>query len=362
VLDRIGNWLRGYERLKERGDRSFLGGDFDQARAWYARARSTVAESDPRALSLDSLLRFCENQSSRGDGWQPRDVDEEPLRPGLDALFELAIEDKPAARAEAYRILGDEFRAGYVALIQGRAEHAAALLERAAARAPSSFVVHLELGRTQSLAGRLDRAREALEVAERLSPEDDEGRLLLSAVNVELGRFPEARKYLLPLLESGAAKPEVSFLMGRTLAGMKRVDEALDRFRETARMEPRFHEAFFEAGVLLSGRGDVEAAFQLLNRAAALAPDEIRYNREILSLVLAHRLDEEAGLAACDRLMVTDEDNRWQYLQWIAELYIRRGWKREARDPLQKALALLPRERAHERQRIEERLESLQNA
>jgi tetratricopeptide (TPR) repeat protein len=249
-----------------------------------------------------------------------------------------------------------------VALIQGRAEQAAALLERAAARAPSSFVVHLELGRTLSLAGRLEPAREALEIAERLSPADEEGRLLLAAVNVELGRFAEARKSLLPLLESGTARPEVSFFMGRTLAGMDRVDEALDRFRETARMEPRFHEAFFEAGRLLAARGDIEAAFQLLNRAAALAPDEIRYNREIVSLVLAHRLDEEAGLAACDRLMVTDEDNRWQHLQSIAELYIRRGWKREARDPLQKALELVPPERRHERHRIEERLESLQNA
>jgi tetratricopeptide (TPR) repeat protein len=362
VLHRIGNWLRGYERLKERGDRSFLSGDFHQARHWYVRARSMMGEADSRALALDSLLRFCEEQNARGEDAPARDADDELLRPGLDALFELAIEDKPATRREAYRILGGEFRSGYVALIQGRAEQAVELLERAAARAPSSFVVHLELGRTLSLAGRLDRAREALEVAERLSPGDEEGRLLLAAVNVELGRFAEAKKYLEPLLEGGAAKPEVSYLMGRTLAGMKRIDEALDRFRETARMEPRFHEAFFEAGLLLAARGDVEAAFQLMNRAAALAPDEIRYNRQILSLVLTHRLDEESGLAACDRLMVTDEDNRWQYLQWIAELYIRRGWKREARDPLQKALALVPRERADERQRIEERLASLGNA
>lgn len=320
-----------------------------------------VAETDPRALALDSLVRFCEDQTGLAQSAVPRDAAEELIRPSLDDLFELAIEDKPAARREAYRILDEDFRAGYVALIQGRAESAVILLERAAARAPSSFVVHLELGRTLSLAGHLDGAREALEVAEGLAPDDDEGRLLLAAVNVELGRFPEARRYLLPLMERGSARPEVSFLMGRSLAGMGRIAEALETFRQTARMEPRFHEAFFEAGMLLAARGDVEAAFGLLNRAAALAPDEIRYNREILSLVLAHRLDEEAGLAACDRLMVTDEDNRWQYLQWIAELYIRRGWKREARDPLQKALALVPPERGQERHRIEERLESLQN-
>jgi tetratricopeptide (TPR) repeat protein len=140
---------------------------------------------------------------------------------------------------------------------------------------------------------------------------------------------------------------------------MNRGDDALEAFRETVTMEPHFHEAFFEGGRLLRGRGDVDGAFQLLSRASGLAPDEVRYNRELASLVLENNLDEEAGLAACDRLMVTDEENRWQYLQWIGELYIRRGWKREARDPLQKALSLVPPDRGSERHAIEARLESL---
>ncbi len=110
---------------------------------------------------------------------------------------------------------------------------------------------------------------------------------------------------------------------------------------------------------MLRRRGDSEAAFELLNRACHLAPDEIRYNRELAELVLSDGHDEEAGLEACDRLMVNDEDNAWQYLKWIAELYIRRGFIREARDPLQKALNLVPRDRATERMEIERRLASL---
>jgi hypothetical protein len=57
--------------------------------------------------------------------------------------------------------------------------------------------------------------------------------------------------------------------------------------------------------------------------------------------------------------MITDEERRWQYLHWIGELYIRRGWRREARDPLTKALALVPSERKSERLEIEQRLQSL---
>jgi len=245
-----------------------------------------------------------------------------------------------------------------VALVQGNAKRAVQLLDKAAAATPSSFVVHLELGRAQSLGGRLEDAKAALEIAERLAPEDDEGRILAAAVHIETGGFAQARARLLPAIDRGGG-PEARFLLGKALAGLRRLDEALDAFRETVLMEPHFHEAFFEAGLLLRGRGDIEGAFELLKRASGLAPDEVRYSRELASLVLENALDEEVGLAACDRLMVADEENQWQYLQWIAELYIRRGWKREARDPLEKALSLLPSERRSERHAIEARLQSL---
>jgi len=156
--------------------------------------------------------------------------------------------------------------------------------------------------------------------------------------------------------------PDITFLLGRSLAGANNSDAALEKFRETVKREPRFHEAFFEAAKVLRRRGDSEAAVELLNRACQLAPDEIRYNRELVELVLSDGYvgdDEEVGLAACDRLMVNDEENAWQYLKWIAELYIRRGFIREARDPLQKALNLVPRDRATDRMEIERCLASL---
>jgi tetratricopeptide (TPR) repeat protein len=360
VLTRFWDRLKGYDRLKERGDHLFLAGEFGRALPEYLRARSVLSHSDHRLHALDSLIRSCERQAEQGLGEeQGRDEGEDPYYPGLDDLFELAIGDKTPSRAEAYRILGRDFRAGYVALVQGSARRAIPLLEDAAAGAPSSFIVHLELGRALSLGGRFGEAKAALEIAERLAPEDEEGRILAAAVHIETGGFAEARARLVPLIEGGGGGPEARFLLGKALVGLNRGEEALEAFRETVTMEPHFHEAFFEAGRLLRGRGDIEGAYQLLSRAAGLAGDEVRYNRELASLVLENHLDEEAGLAACDRLMVTDEESRWQYLEWIGELYIRRGWKREARDPLQKALSLVPPELRTERQAIETKLKSL---
>ncbi len=354
------NRLKGYDRLKERGDHLFLSAEFERARREYQRARSVLSSSDHRAQAIDALIRSCERQEKCGpNGEGYGGTGEELDAPSLDDLFELAIGDKPSSRAESYRILGRDFRSGYVALVQGNARRAVGFLEKAAAATPSSFVVHLELGRALSLGARLKEAGAALEIAERLAPEDDEGRILAAAVHVETGRFTEARARLLPLIERGGGGPEARFLLGKALAGLNRVDEALDALRETVAMEPHFHEAFYEAGRLLRGRGDLEGAFALVSRACGLAPDEVRYNRELASLVLDHRLDEEAGLAACDRLMLLDDENRWQYLHWIGELYLQRGWKREARDPLEKALLLVPEERRSERQAIESRLRSL---
>jgi len=360
VLMHFWHRLKGYDRLKERGDHLFLAGEFERALGEYLRARSVLSSSDTRVHAMDSLIRWCERQRARDQREEDdRSEGEDLYFPGLDDLFELAIGDKSPSRAEAYRILRHDFRAGYVALVQGSARRAVQILQEASAGAPSSFVVHLELGRALSLAGRFDEAKAALAIAERLAPEDEEGRILAAAVHVETGGYQQARARLLPVIERGGGGPEARFLLGKALAGMNRGDQALEAWRETVSMEPHFHEAFFEGGRLLRERGDIEGSFQLLSRASALAPDEVHYNRELVSLVLENNLDEEAGLAACDRLMVSDEENRWQYLHWIGELYIRRGWKREARDPLQKALSLVPSERRSERCAIEELLKSL---
>ena len=369
------NYLYGYERLRHRGDRLFLSGEFERARVEYSSARAVLREGDHRATTIEALLRECDALAGLrassgivhkvvapdlpGVHEAPANTEEGGFYPGIDDLFELAIADKSRGRIDAYRVLGDDFKAGYVALVQGNAERAVGSLAASAKEKRASFVVNLELGRALALAGRMDQAREALKTAERSAPSDVEVSILLCAVNIDLGRFDEARERLEVLARDESDDPAITFLLGRSLAGAKKGDAALEKFRQTVKKEPRFHEAYFEAADVLRRRGDSEAAFELLNRACHLAPDEIRYNRDLAELVLSNGHDEEAGLAACDRLMVNDEDNAWQYLKWIAELYIRRGFIREARDPLQKALNLVPRDRVTERMEIERSLASL---
>jgi len=369
VFARIVNRLYGYDRLRRRGDQLFLSGEFERARLEYEKARTVLGSADHRRLAIDALIRDCGRHHRGGVAAvpvQPERASREPggggdaFHAGLEDIFELAIADKGEERVHAYRALDSGFKAGYVALVQGDAPRAIRLLSEVAARPGASFVVHLELARAHSLEDQMALSREALALAEKLAPNDWETRVLAAAVDIELGRFEAAHQRLLALRRPEAEpEPEISFLLGRALSGLNRNDAALEMFRATVHREPHFHEAFFEGGKLLGAVGDREAQFELLSRACALAPDEVPYNRELVAVVIASELDPEAGLAACDRLLATDEDNAWEYLSWVAELYLRRGWKREARDPLTKALELVPNDRRAERDAIERRLAEL---
>lgn len=361
MLGKFISRLVGFNRYKQRGDRFFLESDFAGALREYRRARSTLAPSDYRAATMDALIRECSTRI--GESVQHEEVveDEPPsFMPGLGDLFELAIADKPGERLKAYQGLGKDFEAGYVWLVQGDADRAIPNLREAARKNASTFILQLELGRALSLSDDMESARFELEKAIRLNPSDLEGLNLLAAVHLQLGRFDEASRILDPLTQKEDAGPETYFLLGQCLKGQGREDEALEMFRETVAIDSLFHEAFFEGAMLLKKRGDIPNALPLLSRACAISPDEVSYNLEIVEWVLEQDLDVEIGLAACDRLMVVDESNQWRYLAWVAELYLRRGWKREARDPLSKALKLVPPDRTDDRLRLQRQLDELE--
>lgn len=368
--------LVGFERMKQRGDRFFLDGDFGRARGQYERARKLLPELDYRIPTLDALIRECAVRTgtailpppslpavdiTHDTSGRSASVDEgEPFVPDATDLRELAVAGKPPARAALYRGQGPEFDYGYVALVQGDAPVAVERLRWASRKAPGSFVVRLELGRALAMASEMNAARVELEQAVRLRPSDREAMSLLAAVHLQLGQHAEAEKILRPLIDRDGSEAESHFLLGQCLAAGGDTQAALEQFREAVRRDGTFHDAYFEAGRLLRGENDNRGALGLFVQACALLPDDVDYNRELATLVLERGLDVEPGLAACDRLMVTDEENRWEYLGWIAELYLRRGWKREAIDPLRKALEFVPAEKTQEALALRKRLTELE--
>lgn len=364
----------GFERTKQRGDRFFLDGDFHRARHQYERARAVLPELDYRIPTVDALIRECSVRT----GEPPASVhwssppsplaleradasdEESAFVPDMKDLLELAIAEKSAPRAGLYRGLGSEFESGYVALVQGDAPRATERLRLASRKAAGSFVVQLELGRALGMAGEMNAARVELEKAIRLLPLDVEALSLLAAIYLQLHQYSEAERILLPIADREGSAAESSFLLGQSLAGQGRRQDALNRFREAVERDAGFHDAYFEAGKLLRQEKDDRGALRLLVQACSMVPDDVEYNRELATLVMDRELDVATGLAACDRLMITDEENRWEYLGWVADLYVRRGWKREAIDPLRKAIDLVPPQRTRERLSLQRRLVALE--
>ncbi len=367
--------LVGYQRYKSRGDRFYLAGDYRRALIAYRSARSLLSVTDVRLAAVEPLLRECAERTGLADRRSffssdlASDAEGASFQPGISDLFELAIAGKPEERAALYRGLGAEFEAGYVALVRGEGVEAVRRLQAAARGRPPAFIVELELGRAESLVADFESAARSLEKAVRLSPADPEALNLLAAVRLERGEFQEALDTLAPLdplLLNGRAGAEILFVSARALAALGQPQAALGRLKEAVGKASGFHEAYFEGGQLLLAAGDVQGAFSAFRAACSIEPGEVSYNRCLARLVLGHGghdgplgLEVREGLAACDRLMVTDEENRWQYLGWIAELYLRKGWRREARDPLEKALELIPAEKSEERRGIERRLAEL---
>ncbi len=173
--------LVGFERIKQRGDRFFLDGDFHRARRQYEKARGVLPELDYRIPTVDALIRECSVRT--GDPlasvrWSPpptapaleradASAEKSVFVPDMKDLLELAIAEKSPTRAGLYRGLGPEFESGYVALVQGDAARATEQLKLASRKTTGSFVVQLELGRALGIAGEMNAARVELETANR---------------------------------------------------------------------------------------------------------------------------------------------------------------------------------------------------
>src|SRR3990172_2438690 len=244
----------GFERVKHRGDRFFLDGDYHGAEREYQRARDALPALDPRGPTLDALIKECAVRTAAESplSWYAASAgdSESHFVPDMKELLELAIAGKSAARASLYRGLGAEFEAGYVALVQGEANRATELLELASRRVPAAFVIHLELGRALSMTGNMSGARVELEKAVVSSPDDLEALGLLAAVHIELHQYSDAERILAPWVDREDTGPGVSFLLGRSLPGQGKPQEALARFRQAVERDPIFPDAYFEAETL----------------------------------------------------------------------------------------------------------------
>jgi predicted O-linked N-acetylglucosamine transferase (SPINDLY family) len=186
---------------------------------------------------------------------------ENPAMPGLEARLREAVAQLNAGRADA----------------------AAAMLERLPAAAADTPAVQHWLGVTRLRQGRLAEARELIERAVRGAPREAVYHANLGAVLLRCGRPGEAAVALRQALALRPGMASAHNNLANALRALGEVDGAGEHYRAALALDDRLPEAHNNLANIRKEQGDVPAALAGYRRALELRPDL----REAFSNLLA---------------------------------------------------------------------------
>ena len=159
--------------------------------------------------------------------------------------------------------------AARAAIAQGDGERALALLERAAAMAPKSVEVLIDLGRLLDAAGRSADAEASLREAVRVARDAPGPRLALAFVLSRQGKLDDAIVQLRKLLERDSGNADAWFNLGNMHRARGAFAEAARCFGRAAALRPADPDAAINLGLVLAQSEHLEDAAAALERFLA---------------------------------------------------------------------------------------------
>jgi len=241
----------------------------------------------------------------------------------------------PVSRSEPMSI-------GIAMLRGGRMQEAIAPLESAAAKYPTSSEVHRILGTTYGAVGNDAKAIEHLQLAVRLAPGDERGRLALARALGDAGRLDEAaqsiRDTLAVLPGSGEARWTLAGVLergGRGIEAARELDAAAALTLVAGKTALNWR-----AAEIYDLHQNFDRVTTLLRERVRLAPNNPAVHKQ-LGLVQSRlgRSDEAfAELAMADLLGSADAES----LAVLGQLHLGAGRLEDAESVLRRAVALQP--------------------
>ena len=261
--------------------------------------RALAAVDHPRWRYLRAVVRSERGEIARGV-----------------ADFRRVVDAQPGNMAAWYRL-------GVGLFLTGDLAAADAALGRARQLAPESALVLAALADVAAARGDAGAALELLERAWKLEPEAGQLAYKLAMAHRARGDVEAARRWL-------DRRPDNSLA--------PKIDDPL--LLEVARMSrsARFHE---NAANWALARDDRHGALKALQRAVALAPEDVRLGLRLAS-VLASVGEAEAAIEAVRRLLAVDADSApgWYLLAWLLRTAAAPEDRQAALSAVQRALAL----------------------
>jgi tetratricopeptide (TPR) repeat protein len=183
-------------------------------------------------------------------------------------------------------------------------------------------------------------ARQSLERAAQLLPDDAEAHSNLGAALRRVGRFDDAVTSYHRALEIKPDIAEVHNNLGNALKDLGRHGDALAAFIRALDLKPDFAKAHNNMGNALQELGSLDDAVASYRRALALKPDYAEAHNNLgISLRLQSR-SAEAEMSCRNALEI--DRNFPAALTLLAELHSDRGQFAEAEELYRRAIALLP--------------------
>ncbi len=143
--------------------------------------------------------------------------------------------------------------------------------------------------------GQLDQAANVYQQILAAAPQNATALHMLGVMAYQRGESATAVELLEQSVAFGADSQKLNHL-GAALFALNRIDEAIDRYRESITRNPDYPDAYSNLGVALQQRGDLAEAEQMYQAAIRMNPEYAEaYNNLGIVLRLQGRLDEAAN-------------------------------------------------------------------
>lgn len=231
-------------------DALLSGGDAAAAVAVYEQA---MALGPPTAAIFNNLGNA---RKALGDLAKARECYERAI--ALDARFALA-----------------HYNLGLCEREGGGTREAIGHLRLAAEADPNLVVAHIELGSLLKDQGDSAEALRALQTATTLAPDRLDAQLNLGALLLALGQYGEAASALGRAIALDPNSADALTYRGIALLGLERASDALDHFQQALSIKPSHALALIKVAGIVSERGDLPSAADMLRRALLSDPGNV---------------------------------------------------------------------------------------
>ena len=219
------------------------------------------------------------------------------------------------------------------AMLARKAEHfttAAAYLEAAAQKDPSSLVIKRELAVVYLLSKNKEKALSVLTTILETSPDDADALLLLVRIRLSERKAREAEALLEKVIHADPMREEAYYRLGLLQYSTGRRDKALATYLKLLEAYPYAYAGYYYAATIYKERGDLDKALPLLEESLTIAPEFTEARLELADIYTHQERLADAKIEY-ERILTHTPDNLQAHFA-MALLHQRAGETEKAQE------------------------------